>query len=233
MEKIKVFISKYKVFTVFFLIVIFGLGGPILINWTYKYGVFHTYFITLWDVHDILSYYGTLLGATATIIAVTWTIKYSREDAKRDRRHAERIDHRNIGFQVSFDFFESCNPIILNNIIADIANERYNVEDGVEKAMEDIKLDLATICDKITLSNAKFQILYPKNKNEISFFDTYVEEYFDLISLIKNSIAIHDDKIIISSIVFEETQKCLEVKFPLFLTKIRNKIYTHKFEYLD
>ena len=56
--------------------VLFIIGGPIIINELYKTG---KGYLTLWGAADVLSYYGTLLGAVATIVAVVLTIRFTKK----------------------------------------------------------------------------------------------------------------------------------------------------------
>lgn len=60
----------------FFVIVI-----PIGINESYKHGVIY---VTMWGAADVLSYYGTILGATATATAMIVTITFTYKQIRRD-----------------------------------------------------------------------------------------------------------------------------------------------------
>lgn len=57
------------------------VGVPIAINELYKQG---TGYITVWNGADILSFYGTMLGTGATILALVITIVYTRKQISRD-----------------------------------------------------------------------------------------------------------------------------------------------------
>ena len=50
---------------------------PIVINECYKADT--AYYITMWDAADVLSYYGTVLGAVAAVTALVATIAYYRK----------------------------------------------------------------------------------------------------------------------------------------------------------
>ena len=54
---------------------------PIAINESYKYGVVY---VTKWDAADVLSYYGTIIGASSTIVALVVTISFTRNQISRD-----------------------------------------------------------------------------------------------------------------------------------------------------
>ena len=58
------------------------VGVPLIINESYK---MNSGYMTCWDASDVLSYYGTILGATATIIAVILTIRFSKKQQREER----------------------------------------------------------------------------------------------------------------------------------------------------
>ena len=72
----------FKVVLWVFLVFLLVLGIPAGINECYKMNGDYT---TLWSAADVLSYYGTLLGATATIVAVVWTIRFSKTQQQEER----------------------------------------------------------------------------------------------------------------------------------------------------
>ena len=63
------------------LVVILAIGVPIGINETYKA---NCGYITVWNATDVLSYYGSLLGAIATAGALAMTIAFTRKQIQRD-----------------------------------------------------------------------------------------------------------------------------------------------------
>lgn len=73
----------------FWVFIMVGLGfaviGPMVINALY---IKNEGYITVWRGEDVLSYYGSLLGAVATIIAVILTIKFTVEKEKKERKEA-------------------------------------------------------------------------------------------------------------------------------------------------
>ena len=60
---------------VLFGIILFVFGVPIVINECYKVGGY----VTLWSAEDVLSYYGTILGATVSVVVLTATILFTRK----------------------------------------------------------------------------------------------------------------------------------------------------------
>ena len=60
---------------------VFIIGGPFAINEAYKAG---NGYVTMWGAEDVLSYYGAILGATATIVALALTIWFTKRQIQRD-----------------------------------------------------------------------------------------------------------------------------------------------------
>lgn len=57
------------------------IGIPIIINECYKAGGY----ITLWQAEDVLSYYGTILGATVSVAVLAATIIFTRKQIRHDQ----------------------------------------------------------------------------------------------------------------------------------------------------
>lgn len=73
-----------KVILAIIALLVLAVGIPIIINEAYKYGTLYGGYVTAWDAADVLSYYGTVLGATATAIAMVVTITFTRKQIYRD-----------------------------------------------------------------------------------------------------------------------------------------------------
>jgi len=71
---------KILLFILGFLVLVVGV--PLIINGCYKAT---PVFITKWNAADVLSYYGTLLGAVSTVSALVCTISFTRKQIQRDR----------------------------------------------------------------------------------------------------------------------------------------------------
>lgn len=61
--------------------IFFLVGIPIIINEAYKCD---SGYLTLWNAADVLSYYGTIIGASSTIVALAVTISFTRNQISRD-----------------------------------------------------------------------------------------------------------------------------------------------------
>lgn len=57
------------------------VGVPILINECYKVGVGY---ITIWNAADVLSYYGTIVGAAIAVATIALTITFNRKQIQRE-----------------------------------------------------------------------------------------------------------------------------------------------------
>src|SRR5699024_10680981 len=66
--------KKKVIFVIVILFLIVGI--PLIINELYKV---NSGYITMWGASEVLSYYGTILGAGATIIAVYFTIHFTQK----------------------------------------------------------------------------------------------------------------------------------------------------------
>ena len=75
-----------KIVAWYFVAIVFIFIIPIGINWVYKTPAALPIFSMDWEAKDVLSFYGSLLGAAATIIALKETINFTRESQKEERK---------------------------------------------------------------------------------------------------------------------------------------------------
>lgn len=75
-----------KIVAWYFVAIVFIFIIPIGINWVYKAPASLPIFSMDWEAKDVLSFYGSLLGAAATIIALKETINFTRESQKEERK---------------------------------------------------------------------------------------------------------------------------------------------------
>ncbi len=66
--------------------IVFIFAIPVGINWVYKFPASLPIFAMDWEAKDVLSFYGSLLGAAATIFVLTETINFTRENQKEERK---------------------------------------------------------------------------------------------------------------------------------------------------
>ena len=79
--------NRHRKFWIIALVLFFFIVGvPIIINESYKLayktGVLY---VTMWEASDMLNYYSAVLGGGATIIALAYTIAFTRMQLRRDR----------------------------------------------------------------------------------------------------------------------------------------------------
>lgn len=65
---------------------LFVLVIPILINLAYSKPAFIPWLAMSWDAKDALAFYGSILGAGATIIALVATIRFTTNSQKKERK---------------------------------------------------------------------------------------------------------------------------------------------------
>ena len=75
MERLKKYLKSMKFCGASLLMLFLVVGIPIIINEAYKA---NKGYLTVWGGSEVLSYYGTLLGVAATIIALFSTIQFTR-----------------------------------------------------------------------------------------------------------------------------------------------------------
>ena len=90
---------------------------PLIINYCY---LENKIFETVWDGAELLGYYGSILGAVATIIAVVMTIKFTIKNQKEEKKLSIRpYLQTNIIYFSDFDEDTSIGNIKVFNIAKD------------------------------------------------------------------------------------------------------------------
>lgn len=69
--------SKKPYITTIIFVCIIVIGVPLIINESYKAG---KGYITMWNASHLISYFGSILGAFATIIAIILTVIHSNKE---------------------------------------------------------------------------------------------------------------------------------------------------------
>lgn len=205
--------ERNKVFIGIFLGVFLALICPIMIN---------EYFEPR-NTSDAISYYGTLLGATATIIAVTWTIKTTKESAEKDRKHAELINHRNIGIKACFDLIESCDSIKIHSLLETLNESitKKGFDKNIEKTI--LQIRLRKISESIKIKHIYFQFIYPligiKTKD---FIDCYVMRIQEDIDRLSNSLEFYGTYFGPNNDILDEIIEFKKEIEPAFLNILQN-----------
>ena len=63
-----------------------GVVIPFIINWLYSMPAPVSFLAMRWDAADVLGFYGSLLGAAATIFVLQQTIEFTKDSQKEDRK---------------------------------------------------------------------------------------------------------------------------------------------------
>ncbi|MCD8356111.1 MAG: hypothetical protein LUE11_06030 [Clostridia bacterium] len=108
--------SKGVLLVLIFVFLIFGV--PILINECYKANIGY---ITLWGAADVLSYYGTLLGAAVAIFTLAVTIIFSRKQIIYEADLHQRQEKWNNIEKIINRALEDMHPLKMQQIMADAA----------------------------------------------------------------------------------------------------------------
>ena len=78
--------NRHRKFGIVAVALFFIAGVPVIINESYKIasqtGILY---VTKWEAADVLTYYGAVLGGIATILALIYTIAFTRMQLRRDR----------------------------------------------------------------------------------------------------------------------------------------------------
>ena len=82
------FIKKHWLF-VAFIVFLLVVGIPAIINWLFKIQPSIEFFSAEWEAGDVLTFYGSLLAAIATIFGVFLTVRYAQENYRADERNKQ------------------------------------------------------------------------------------------------------------------------------------------------
>ncbi|UYO61783.1 hypothetical protein LNN31_13460 [Acetobacterium wieringae] len=192
-KDVKGFISKnrygLKIIGVFGVILCFGV--PLIVNFAYVFGQSNALFITAWDAADMLSYYGTLLGASATIVAVTWTINFTSESAKKDRWLSENNNYKNYGLKICSDLLDICSSQKLFEIISESKKDAQEKNGGSYETnlQNSLRMNIALLRNSMDESFLKFKYFFSKlHDDEIDELEECVIFFKKYVVQIRNSI---------------------------------------------
>lgn len=104
---------KKKTWMVILLIVVVAvltIGVPFAINEAYKVD---KGYVTMWGAEDVLSYYGAILGATATVAALAFTIWFTKRQIQRDAYLKNETDKWRQVESTIGSILNEINPIIM------------------------------------------------------------------------------------------------------------------------
>lgn len=176
-EKEKGLTSKNKVYIGIFSGILFGFFGPIIINELYKPSIYRVSYLAMWNAADLLQYYGTLLGAIATIIAVVWTIDFSKKSADRNKTDNINAEYRKIGIDTCLRLMD----------ILDIQTfEKYDKKTTALNSKEqDILNELGQTSDEMRDLINNFRRIYRGQKDNLEEFSSWY--FHEIVKFIENN----------------------------------------------
>lgn len=151
------------------------VGIPIIINEAYKYGALYGGYATEWNAADVLSYYGTALGATATVIAMVATIIFTRKQISRDSYLKNEHEKWSKIEAVLSDALNSINP--MHSLIETMDTGFNNPSDTITTIQKyQMSCKIATDQLNTCLSTTDF----PKVKNLIDAINNFTEQISEI-----------------------------------------------------
>jgi len=175
----------------FFIMIIFIFGIPIVINELYK---INSGYKTLWNTADVLSYYGAILQGTCSMAALYITISYTRKQIKFE--HFESIENEKIKNieQVFSNFVEVLYPLKLFKIKLLYGNEE-RCTDKFLKELLLYQVDLKMTSNKMKCFTNFDQYSYMLNLlDELLELSSILIEYADSLYICYNKIRSAKDK---------------------------------------
>lgn len=130
-------IILFALFAIFLLI-----GGPFIINESYKKG---TGYMTIWGAEDVLSYYGAVMAAVIGVVGVYFTVVISNRNYREDARNRilpyiainvinnKQPDPFLVGFGAEDYSSIGNDPIIEDSLSGKKQNHLFFVIDGTAK----------------------------------------------------------------------------------------------------
>ena len=146
----------------------FVIGVPFIINELYKIG---NGYITLWGAADVLAYYGTILSAAATILAVVLTIRFTKRQIQRENFLQRETDKWTKIEAVFADILNRLNPI---EPLKNVMESGFTAPDKAINILQKYQMTCRTVTDRLM---TKLSIVdYPKVKNLIEVIQTFSEQ---------------------------------------------------------
>lgn len=149
-------------------ILFFAIVIPITINESYKHGVIY---VTKWEAADVLSYYGTILGATATAATLFVTITFTHRQIRRDSYLKNETEKWS---RIESVFSEALNAINPMRSIIETMDTGFAEPDTAIKNMQNYQICCRTATDQLNayLNTAD----YPKVKELINAISVFSEQ---------------------------------------------------------
>lgn len=150
-------------------ILIFGI--PILINECYKHGGY----ITMWGAADVLSYYGTILGAFIAVATLALTILFTRKQIQRETYLHNANEHWSKIDEIFVTILNNINPT--KPVKATIQKGQGNAAEAIA-VFQKYQMFCQTATDKLILYLNGSD--YLKVKKLIEHITTASNQYFQI-----------------------------------------------------
>lgn len=161
--------SKKVLVAVVISVLIFGI--PIIINECYKHGGY----ITMWGAADILSYYGTILGAFIAIATLVTTIIFTRKQIQRETYLQNANEHWSKIDEAFVAILNNINPV--KPVKATIDKGQGNVAEAIA-VFQNYQMFCQTATDELILYLNVSD--YLKVKELIAQITTASNQYFQI-----------------------------------------------------
>ena len=146
----------------------FVIGIPFIINELYKTG---NGYITMWGAEDVLAYYEAILGAVATVLAVVFTIRFTKKQIQRENYLQREVEKWAKIEAVFADILNQLNPI---DTLRDIMDTGFTAPDKAINILQKYQMTCRTITDHLITNLSTLD--YPKVKNLIESIQTTSEQ---------------------------------------------------------
>lgn len=138
------------------------------------------------DSGEYLSFWGGVLGAMSTIIAVIATINYSRKQSQESFKQAQKIEWKNRMIDECFFLIDSCNIQkvaygMLNSVESNIKIATFMRNNVINIRLSCKKMDfLLSSVDYLELKNAIYKMKENYENFAVAIEELYKKEIVDL-----------------------------------------------------
>ena len=109
-------------------VLFFVVGVPVIINECYKVGGY----ITLWNANDVLAYYGTILGATVSVVVLATTILFTRKQILHDQYARSQAEQWKKVDGILSQTIEAVEPLIVVQMVYSDTGYKHASETSVK-----------------------------------------------------------------------------------------------------
>lgn len=138
--------KSWKKWCLLIVAILMLIGGPILINECYKT---NNGYVTLWSAADMLAYYGAIVGALTTIIALVITISFTRKQIQRESYLRNQNDKWGKIDLIITDVLDKINPQRILTVGIDNALMNNDRCQPIILAIQKYQMDCKTATDQL------------------------------------------------------------------------------------